>query len=166
MSITTTKKGLGYVAKWDSELDVLRIYVDKTPEPTLWAPLPGCSWFEVGFVASFDATESARKVVSLRMHEASKHPEIDDNAARTTFKDVDVTLLNMIRHGHAGVFKCPGVRRPKTFHEAANALAEAVQDGLFGPTRDIERRVRAAGYEDPREWIEDALNDFYRAQKP
>ena len=55
-----------------------------------------------------------------------------------------------------------GFSEPLTFREAADALADAVRGGLFGPTRDIERRVREAGHSDAREWIEAALEDYDR----
>jgi len=50
--------------------------------------------------------------------------------------------------------------------EAADNLAKAVRLGVFGATIDQERVARAAGFEDPREWVESALNSYYEVIKP
>ena len=54
---------------------------------------------------------------------------------------------------------------PPTLMEAADALAEAVREGIFGATRDVERRTSEAGFTDPREWVEDRLEKYDRARE-
>jgi hypothetical protein len=53
-----------------------------------------------------------------------------------------------------------GLVGPLSREEAIEALVEAVRGGLFGPTRDVDRRVREAGHSDAKEWIEAALEKY------
>jgi DNA-binding MurR/RpiR family transcriptional regulator len=55
--------------------------------------------------------------------------------------------------------------KKQAFLEAADALAEAVRGGIFGCTRDVERRTEAAGFSDPREWVEARLEAYDRARR-
>lgn len=47
---------------------------------------------------------------------------------------------------------------------AADALAAVCRDALFGPTRDIERRVREAGFDDALDWVSDAIDRYDAAR--
>lgn len=48
--------------------------------------------------------------------------------------------------------------------EAADALAEVCRDALFGPTRDIARRVSMSGFEDARDWVSHAIDRYDAAR--
>ena len=55
-----------------------------------------------------------------------------------------------------------GLVGPLTREEAIEALVEAVRGGLFGPTRDVDRRVQAAGFTSAHDWIDDRLEQYDR----
>jgi hypothetical protein len=53
-----------------------------------------------------------------------------------------------------------GLVGPLSREEAIEALVEAVRGGLFGPTRDVDRRVQAAGFTSAHDWIDDRLEQY------
>ena len=168
MSWMTVRKGSDYVVKWDTEADVLRVWPEGVSEPTLWQPLENAgpwTWLELGTVASLQMGGSSRRVVTVRMLGASLLDGVTTTDVEGLTARVDRRLIEMLRAGHEDLLARPGTRKPRNVLEAADQLAEAVQGALFGATRDIQRRVTAAGHEDPREWVETALEAYHRARK-
>lgn len=169
-----TKVGCGYRCEWDRQVDELRVFVEGSLEPAHWTSL-GRHGLEAGTLepmtralpdspeAESDDSRRGPVLVSLRMTSASHRPSITYEEALALTGVLPVTLLNMLRHGHDGLLALPGVEKPLTVREAGELLAEACRGGLFGCTRDIERRVGAAGFEDGREWVEDRLEKWDRA---
>lgn len=154
------------MVKWDTEADVLRVFQEGASEPTFWAGVAGREGLEAGSVASLQAGGAARKVVSVRMLRARETPLLTGAEIRRMVPLVSQRLLSELGAGHVELLRRQGPVGPRTALEAADRLAEAVRGALFGATRDIRKRVRAAGHEDPREWVEAALEAYDRLRKP
>ena len=78
----------------------------------------------------------------------------DDKAGLEAFR-----AMSEARQSEA-LREATGLVGPLSREEAIEALVEAVRGGLFGATRDIGRRSQAAGYENGKEWIEAALEQY------
>lgn len=54
--------------------------------------------------------------------------------------------------------------KPVGIVEAADALARVVRDSQFGDTRSVLRKTTEAGFDDPHEWLESALDAYREAR--
>lgn len=170
------KDGLDYRVWWDSVLDVLQTEHAEDPDPLAWQTLE--NGIEAGYYQSTESDTdrypnrapeySIRNYVVIRMTEASRRPSlpVESIISMTVRQGIPVGLVNELRQGHTVLLeKLRSVgKAPLSLLEAGDQLAEVVRAG-FGDTRTVNRTVRAAGFEDHRDWLDDALGKYDEAKR-
>lgn len=172
------KRGVGYHVEWYTETDTLQLFVAGVREPTAWEPINhGIEVGTVGITPSYPPPNegaapdgSCRSRITLRMTNASwRQPLLSQEVqALADSNGVRLGMLTMLLDGHVefltGSFREDhGI--PLSLPEAADKLAATVRDSMFGDTRTVDRLTAAAGFDDPREWLEAALDTYFRARK-
>lgn len=163
--------------RWNEKTDILFV---GDREPSYWQPIG--QGFDLGTVASM-SLEQARKAVALRMHEATRETIPDIQFPSDTHRAETDRFFKELREEHARIHAKTGGEDPAvkterlkseriptrvprlSLQEAGDRLAQTVQDAFYGQTTHIMAKTRAAGFEDPRDWVEHALQVYGRAYR-